>query len=54
MVDLESNPLYFAAIGGLILGISTSLNYILKGKITGMSGAVFGVVSLNKCNFLIT
>ena len=38
MVDIETNPLYYAAVGGVLLGIATSLNYVLKGNITGMSG----------------
>ena len=48
MVDIETNPLYYAAVGGLILGVSISLHYILKGNVTGMSGIVFGIASLNK------
>ena len=51
MVDIDSNPLYYAAIGGAILGIATSLHYVLKGNVTGMSGIVYGVASLNKGNY---
>ena len=40
-------------MGGILLGVATSLNYITRGKVTGMSGIVFGIVSLNKGNFLI-
>jgi hypothetical protein len=50
MIDINTNPLYYAAAGGILLGIATSLNYCLRGKVTGMSGIVFGIVSLNKCN----
>lgn len=50
MDTLDTNPLIFAAIGGSILGLATSLNYIIRGKVTGMSGIVFGIVSLNKGN----
>lgn len=49
MIDINTNPLYYAAAGGIILGLATSLNYCLRGKVTGMSGIVFGIVSLNKC-----
>lgn len=31
-----------------MLGIATSLNYIVRGKVTGMSGIVYGIVSLDK------
>jgi hypothetical protein len=48
MIDISTNPLYYAAAGGVILGIATSLNYCLRGKVTGMSGIVFGIVSCNK------
>lgn len=47
MVDIETNPLYYAAAGGIILGLATSLHYILKGNVTGMSGIVYGIASLN-------
>lgn len=48
MVDIHSNPLYYAASGGLILGLSISLHYIMKGNVTGMSGILYGVASMNK------
>ena len=48
MIDITTNPLYYAAAGGIILGLATSLNYCLRGKVTGMSGIVFGIVSFNK------
>ena len=48
MVDIETNPLYYAAVGGIILGIGTSIHYVLKGNVTGMSGIVFGIASYNK------
>lgn len=53
MVDIETNPLYYAAAGGVIVGIATSLHYVLKGNVTGMSGILYGIVSLDKSsNFL--
>ena len=48
MVIFEKDPIIFAVIGGIILGIATSLNYIVRGKVTGMSGIVFGIISLDK------
>ena len=48
MVDLETNPLYYATVGGIILGVAISVHYILKGNVTGMSGIVYGIASLNK------
>jgi len=49
MVVFEDNPYYFAAAGGVLLGTATSLNYCLRGKVTGMSGIVYGIFSLHKC-----
>ena len=43
MVVTDENPFYYAAVGGIILGIATSLNYCLRGKVTGMSGIVQGI-----------
>lgn len=48
MIDITTNPLYYAAAGGIILGLATSINYCLRGKVTGMSGIVFGIVSCAK------
>lgn len=50
MVDIETNPLYYAATGGVIVGIATSLHYILKGSVTGMSGIMYGIISMDKSN----
>lgn len=47
MVDIETNPLYYASIGGIILAISTSLHYVLKGNVTGISGIIYDVAFFN-------
>jgi len=46
------NPLYYAAAGGVILGIATSLNYCLRGKVTGMSGIVYNLSICNKSTLI--
>lgn len=48
MVQVLENPYYYAAAGGVLLGIATSLNYVLRGKVTGMSGIVYGMVTCHK------
>lgn len=53
MVQFDVDAVLFAAFGGILLGIATSINYIIRGKVTGMSGIVFGVVSLNRSNLTI-
>lgn len=51
MVNLEDNPFYFAAIGGIIIGVATSLNYVFRGSVTGMSGMLYSTVTLDKSIF---
>lgn len=53
MVTFDNNAIVCAAIGIILLGVSTSLNYIIRGKVTGMSGIAYGIISLNKCTTLI-
>ena len=48
MVNIDDNPLYYATIGGIIIGISTSVNYAFRGSVTGMSGMVYKTVTLDK------
>lgn len=50
MVTWNPDQIIFASIGGILLGIASSINYMIRGKVTGMSGIVFGVVSWNKSN----
>ena len=52
MVNIEDNPLYFAAIGGVIIGIATSINYTFRGSVTGMSGMLYSTVTLDKSIFV--
>jgi hypothetical protein len=49
MVLVDTDPYYFAAIGGLLLGIATTLNYALRGRVTGMSGMIYGILTVHKC-----
>lgn len=49
MVVTDVNPFYYAAIGGVILGLATSLNYCLRGKVTGMSGMLYAIFFWNRC-----
>lgn len=52
MVFVDTAEYLFAVLGGALLGVAASLNYVLRGKVTGMSGVLYGVVSLNKGNSL--
>lgn len=48
MVEFDGAYCVCAALGGILLGLATSVNYVVRGKVTGMSGIVFGIISLNK------
>lgn len=38
---------YMSALGGILISLATSFNLLLKGRITGMSGILFGLLTLN-------
>jgi hypothetical protein len=50
MLGGDSTEYLYAALGGLLLGIATSINYMFRGKVTGMSGIVYSIISFNKSN----
>jgi hypothetical protein len=52
MVDIETNPLYYASVGGILLGIATSLHYVLKGNVTGISFIIYDVAFFNMSIYL--
>lgn len=54
MVDIETNPLYYASIGGIILALSTSLHYVLKGNVTGISGIIYDIAFFNMSKYKLT
>ena len=53
MVLVDQNPYYYAAIGGVLVGIATTLNYVLRGRVTGMSSIIYGVFTLHRCTLLL-
>lgn len=44
LVGASNEEIVKAIIGGLLISLSSSINLIFKGQITGMSGALFGVL----------
>ena len=40
-----------AILGGLLISASTSMNLLLKGRITGMSGIFYSLITLDKSSF---
>ena len=53
MVLVDENPYYYGAIGGMLLGIATTLNYVLRGIVTCMSGIIHSVLTLLKYSVLM-
>ena len=47
MVNLEPTDLYAAAIGGIIIGLATTLNFATYGRITGMSGIFNSLIKIS-------
>lgn len=45
------NDLLLASIGGLLISLSSSLNLLIMGRITGMSGTLNGIITLDKKSF---
>jgi hypothetical protein len=46
---VSEETLFYAACGGLILGLACTLNYMLRGKETGMTRIAYNISTLNKC-----
>ena len=44
---MKSNKFIPSVIGGILISISTSINLLFKGRITGMSGILFNLVKLS-------
>lgn len=44
------NPddVYLALIGGCLIGLATSLHYILMGRVTGFSGIYYSLITFDK------
>ena len=54
---VNTDEYYYAVGGGAIIAIATSINLILKGRISGISGILYGAITLNgffwKINFIL-
>lgn len=51
MVAIDSNALFYAACGGLTLGAACTINYVVRGKDTGMTRIAYNIATMKKCNF---
>ena len=48
---INLKDIYLAAAGGLIIGIATSIHYLLKGRVTGFSGIFYSLITFDKNSF---
>ena len=51
---VEIHNLWRPIVGGVILAVASSLNLILKGRVTGFSGIIYGAFTLNDYLWRIT
>jgi len=52
MVYWNPADVWLALIGGGIIGVSTTLHLLLRGRVTGFSGIFFSLVTFDKSSFL--
>ena len=52
-VAYDQNSLFYAACGGVILGIACTLYYVIRGKDTGMTRIAFNLPTMNTCMYNI-
>ena len=45
---INQYDIYLALLGGVIIGISTSVHLLLKVRVTSFTGILFGIVSLER------
>ncbi|CAD8165109.1 unnamed protein product [Paramecium octaurelia] len=48
---LNLKDIYLAAAGGLLIGLATSIHYLLKGRVTGFSGIFYSLITFDKNSF---
>ena len=48
MVFISTSDVLFGILGGILLGITTSLHLSLKGWMTGMSGIFYSLITLDQ------
>ncbi len=51
VIAISSSDVGFAILGGIFIAASTSLHLYLKGRITGMSGIFYSIITLDMPSF---
>lgn len=52
MTYFNSYDIGLSTLGGIIIGIATSIHMILKGRVTGFSGLLYSIISFERNNFI--
>lgn len=52
MVNFNPSQIFYAICGGLTLGLACTLNYVIRGKDTGMTRIAYNIITLNKSNII--
>lgn len=51
MVYWNGYDIALGVIGGVLIGVATSIHYLLKGRVTGFSGIVYSIITFDKPSF---
>lgn len=51
MVYWNPDDVYLALIGGALIGIATSVHYLVMGRVTGFSGIYYSLITYDKNSF---
>jgi len=51
MVFWNASDIGLGVIGGVLIGIATSIHFLLKGRVTGFSGIVYSIITFDLPSF---
>jgi len=47
----NADDVYLALLGGFLIGIATSIHYLVMGRVTGFSGIYYSLITYDKNSF---
>lgn len=50
-MNFNQKDIMLAAAGGLLIGVATSLHYLVKGRVTGFSGIYYSLITADRQSF---
>lgn len=51
MVHWNSSEVILALLGGVFIGLATSIHYLVMGRVTGFSGIYYSLITYDKSSF---